>query len=85
MIELSLRNAKYIQYDKLKKKEKIREKSSQKRIVEQLQKDLNLKQKPTHIECFDNSNFQGTNVKAVLFLKTENHQRKTIDILILKL
>ena len=64
LIELSLRNAKYMQYDKLKKKEKIREKSSQKRIVEQLQKDLNLKQKPTHIECFDNSNFQGTNAAA---------------------
>lgn len=64
LIELSLRNAKYMQYDKLKKKEKIREKSSQKRIVEQLQKDLNLKQKPTHIECFDNSNFQGTNAVA---------------------
>ena len=64
LIELSLRNAKYMQYDKLKKNEKIREKSSQKRIVEQLQKDLNLKQKPIHIECFDNSNFQGTNAAA---------------------
>ena len=48
----------------MKKKEKIREKSSQKRILEQLQKDLNLKQKPIHIECFDNSNFQGTNAAA---------------------
>ena len=64
LIELSLRNAKYMQYDKLKKKERIREKSSQKRILEQLQKDLNLKQKPIHIECFDNSNFQGTNAAA---------------------
>ncbi len=64
LIELSLRNAKYMQYDKLKKQEKIREKSSQKRIIEQLQVDLNLQQKPIHIECFDNSNFQGTNAAA---------------------
>ena len=37
LIELSRRNAKYMQFDKLKKKEKLREKSSDKRIINQLQ------------------------------------------------
>ena len=64
LIELSERNAKYMQFDKIKKKEKLKEKSSDKRIINQLQVDLNLKEKPRHIECFDNSNFQGTNAVA---------------------
>ena len=64
LIELSKRNAKYMQFDKIKKKEILKEKSSDKRIINQLQVDLNLKEKPRHIECFDNSNFQGTNAVA---------------------
>ena len=64
LIELSKRNAKYMQFDTIKKKEKLKEKSSDKRIINQLQVDLSLKEKPRHIECFDNSNFQGTNAVA---------------------
>jgi len=64
LIKLSERNAKYMQLDKIKKNEKLKEKSSDKRIINQLQEDLNLKEKPKHIECFDNSNFQGTNAVA---------------------
>ena len=64
LIELSKRNAKYMQFDAIKKKEKLKEKSSDKRIINQLQVDLSLKEKPTHIECFDNSNLQGTNAVA---------------------
>ena len=64
LIELSKRNAKYMQFDTIKKKERLKDKSSDKRIINQLQVDLNLKEKPRHIECFDNSNFQGTNAVA---------------------
>lgn len=64
LIELSKRNVKYMQFDKIKKKKILKEKSSDKRIINQLQVDLNLKEKPRHIECFDNSNFQGTNAVA---------------------
>src|SRR5690606_25020083 len=39
------------------------EKSSQ-RIMETIQKDFRLKELPVHIECFDNSNFHGTNAVA---------------------
>ena len=53
-----------MQFDTIKKKEKLKEKSSDKRIINQLQLDLSLKEKPIHIECFDNSNFQGTNAVA---------------------
>ena len=77
LIELSKRNAKYMQFDKIKKKEKLREKSSDKRIVNQLQVDLTLKEKPRHIECFDNSNFQGTNaVAACVVFKNAKPSKK---------
>jgi excinuclease ABC subunit C len=77
LIELSKRNAKYMQFDKIKKKDALKAKSSDKRIVNQLQVDLNLKEKPRHIECFDNSNFQGSNaVAACVVFKNAKPSRK---------
>ena len=60
LLDLSQRNAKYFRLEKEKqavlKNPKIREE----RILSTLKKDLQLKEIPVHIECFDNSNFQGT-------------------------
>lgn len=60
LIELSERNARYYQRDKHKQLEQIDPEASQKRIMRQVQEDLRLKELPVHIECFDNSNIQGT-------------------------
>ncbi len=77
LIELSKRNAKYMQFDKIKKKDALKAKSSDKRIVNKLQVDLNLKEKPRHIECFDNSNFQGSNaVAACVVFKNAKPSKK---------
>lgn len=60
LVELSARNARFYQLEKLKQ-EKI--KSPERhldRILEQIRVDFRLQDKPVHIECFDNSNFQGT-------------------------
>lgn len=59
LIDFSLRNATYYMNDRKKEIEKIDPERSVNRILDQLQKDLNLKVLPRHIECFDNSNFQG--------------------------
>lgn len=59
LIDFSLRNATYFMNDRKKEIEKIDPERSVNRILDQLQKDLNLKALPRHIECFDNSNFQG--------------------------
>ena len=64
LIDLSLRNAKYMQLDKQKRKINNIEKQDNKRILEQMQKDLHLANRPRHIECFDNSNIQGANPVA---------------------
>ncbi|MBU8891165.1 MAG: excinuclease ABC subunit UvrC [Bacteroidales bacterium] len=64
LLELSERNLKYYRLEKQKRNEKKKEKHSGKRILEILKKDLNLSVLPQHIECFDNSNIQGTNPVA---------------------
>jgi len=64
LLELSERNLKYYRLEKQKKSDKKKEKHSGKRVVELIKKDLNLSELPVHIECFDNSNIQGTNPVA---------------------
>src|SRR5439155_15084610 len=62
LLELSERNVNYY-IDDLRQRERLRleEKNSDKtHLLEQVQKDLRLPALPVHIECFDNSNFQGS-------------------------
>ncbi len=62
LLDLSLKNANYTRLQK--KKEALRytqKETHQERILKQLQKDLNMDVLPMHIECFDNSNIQGSN------------------------
>jgi len=77
LIELSMRNAKYMQLDKKKQKINNKERVDNKRLLEQLQNDLHLLEKPRHIECFDNSNIQGTNaVAACVVFKNAKPSKK---------
>ena len=77
LIDLSLRNAKYMQFEKKKQNILLSEKKQNNNSVSQIQKDLRLKKRPTHIECFDNSNFQGTNpVAACVVFKNGKPSKK---------
>jgi excinuclease ABC subunit C len=77
LIELSLRNAKYMQLDKKKRQINNIERQDNKRILEQLQKDLRMLDRPRHVECFDNSNIQGTNpVAACVVFKNAKPSKK---------
>ena len=71
LIDLSLRNAKYMQLEKKKRQALNLTKSNKSIVLKKLQQDLHLKEIPIHIECFDNSNFQGSNPTAscVVFKK----------------
>jgi excinuclease ABC subunit C len=62
LIELSLKNAKYYKQEKLLASGEVKDKKF--RVLKQLQSDLSLQEMPDHIECFDNSNIQGTNPVA---------------------
>ncbi|MBI3134908.1 MAG: excinuclease ABC subunit UvrC [Bacteroidetes bacterium] len=64
LLELSQRNAKFYMLEKHKQEKLVNPERHTERIMETMKKDLRLKEWPVHIECFDNSNFQGTNAVA---------------------
>ena len=61
LLELSARNAKEMRLDALKQQEHTDPDAYKNMVMESLQKQIGMKQLPVHIECFDNSNIQGTN------------------------
>ena len=61
LLELSARNAKEMRLNALKQQEHIDPDAYRNMVMESLQKQLGMKDLPVHIECFDNSNIQGTN------------------------
>ena len=61
ILDLSYKNAIQFKFDRLKQIKIVDPERHQNRILSQLKADLNLYESPVHIECFDNSNIQGTN------------------------
>lgn len=77
LVDLSLSNAKYMLLEQKKQKMNNKKRVNNKRVLEQLQKDLRLLERPRHIECFDNSNIQGTNpVAACVVFKNAKPSKK---------
>ena len=64
LLDISQKNAKQYKLDKLKNAEKLNPEQRTMRVLTQMQKDFRLNELPRHIECFDNSNIQGTNPVA---------------------
>jgi len=64
LLELSERNAHFYKMDKYKQEKIANPERHADRILTQMQQDLRLTELPVHIECFDNSNIQGTNPVA---------------------
>ena len=61
LLELSARNAKEMRLNALKQQEHKDPDAYKNLVMESLQKQIGMKDLPVHIECFDNSNIQGTN------------------------
>lgn len=64
LMELARKNAAAMKFEKLKQEEITSPEEHSMRIMENLKKDLSMDKLPYHIECFDNSNIQGTNPVA---------------------
>lgn len=64
LLDLALKNALYVREEKEAGKQKREAKTQNTRVLETIQKDFKLTQLPYHIECFDNSNIQGSNPVA---------------------
>ncbi len=61
LLELSARNAKEMRFNALKQQEHTDPDAYRNMVMESLRKQLGMKELPVHMECFDNSNIQGTN------------------------
>ena len=64
LLDLSARNAREYQFNALKQRERTDPEEYRRTVLEDLGKALGMKELPGHIECFDNSNIQGTNPVA---------------------
>lgn len=70
LLDLSQRNSNHYMLDMQKQQEIVDPERHTSRILERMKSDLHLKDLPVHIECFDNSNIQGTNpVSACVVFK----------------
>ncbi len=77
IVELSERNAKYYRMEQFKQVQIVDPDRHVKRIMAQMKKDLRLRSEPRHIECFDNSNIQGTHpVAACVVFKDGKPSKK---------
>lgn len=77
LLDLSERNARYYRLDQLKQIKIVDPDRHTNRIMAQMKSDLRLNREPRHIECFDNSNIQGTNpVAACVVFKDGKPSKK---------
>jgi excinuclease ABC subunit C len=77
LLELSEKNAQQYMIDQIKQDDKLNPTQRFTRILLKLQNDLHLKDLPVHIECFDNSNIQGTNpVSSCVVFKMAKPSKK---------
>jgi excinuclease ABC subunit C len=77
LLDLSQKNVLFFKREKLNQYEKLNPDLRSERILTQMQKDLMLTQLPVHIECFDNSNFQGAYpVSAIVVFKDAKPSKK---------
>ncbi|MDR6300052.1 excinuclease ABC subunit UvrC [Mesonia maritima] len=77
IVDLSLRNAKYFRQERFKQMKIVDPDRHVNRLMAQMKKDLRLNEEPRHIECFDNSNIQGTNpVAACVVFKNGKPSKK---------
>lgn len=78
LLELSLLNVKQYKVDRLKQAEKLNPEQRSARLMKVIQTQLGLDRLPVHIECFDNSNIQGSDAVAacVVFRKTKPSKKE---------
>lgn len=77
LIDLSERNAKYYRMERFKQIKMVDPDQHTNRLMAQMKEDLRLNEEPRHIECFDNSNIQGTNpVAACVVFKNGKASKK---------
>ena len=77
LLDLSEKNVRFFKKEKIDQYEKLNPEVKSERLLTQMMKDLRMNQLPRHIECFDNSNFQGKYpVSAIVVFKDAKPSKK---------
>ena len=78
LLDLSVMNVKQYKVDRLKQAEKLNPEQRSVRLMKEIQEQLHMKKLPNHIECFDNSNIQGSDAVAacVVFKKAKPSKKE---------
>src|SRR5690606_38948753 len=77
LLELSQKNVAYFKKERLSQYEKLNPEIRTERLLKKMQEDLRMNTLPRHIECFDNSNFQGQHpVSAVVVFRDGRPSKK---------
>lgn len=78
LLELSIMNVKQYKVDRLKQAEKLNPEQRNVRLMKEIQEQLHMDRMPVHIECFDNSNIQGSDAVAacVVFRKAKPSKKE---------
>jgi excinuclease ABC subunit C len=77
LLDLSQKNVQFFKKEKIDQYEKLNPEIRTERLLTQMMKDLRMNQLPRHIECFDNSNFQGKYpVSAIVVFKDAKPSKK---------
>lgn len=78
LLELSIMNVKQYKVDRLKQTEKLNPEQRSVRLMKEIQEQLHMDRMPVHIECFDNSNIQGSDAVAacVVFRKAKPSKKE---------
>jgi excinuclease ABC subunit C len=77
LLDLSAKNVMFFKTEKIDQYERLNPDVRTERLLTQMMKDLRMNQLPKHIECFDNSNFQGTHpVSAIVVFKDGKPSKK---------
>lgn len=77
LLDLSMKNVLFFKKSKIEQYEKLNPELKTERLLDLMQKDLRLTELPRHIECFDNSNFQGKYpVSAIVVFKDAKPSKK---------
>src|SRR6201995_836847 len=77
LLDLSQKNVQFFKKEKIDQYEKLNPEVKTDRLLTQMMKDLRMNQLPRHIECFDNSNFQGKYpVSAIVVFKDGKPSKK---------
>jgi len=85
LLDLSIMNVKQYKVDRLKQAEKLNPEQRSMRLMKEIQEQLHMKKMPNHIECFDNSNIQGSDaVAACVVFKTAKPSKKDYRKYIIK-